>query len=148
MHKCGFGLAVFKMHEKKLLIFKTAEMAFLAVNNFFWCAFKNTKKKHACVHFFKSWIRAETRKKKYFGRVFYKNQKRTFLGVKIKYFFQICMFAFVLYCKRKHHANFHKKYWYLRPLEIFKNENLMLECRNFGLLKSCLTFSYLTCSVR
>ena len=33
------------------------------------------------------------------------------------------MFASVFYCKNKLQANFHKKYWYLSPLEFFENEN-------------------------
>ena len=70
--------------------------------------------------------------------------------------FKICISAFVLFCKRKPYTNFHQKYWYLSPLEFFWKWKLWPTCtgirsrRNFGfgLLKSCLTLGYLTCSVR
>ena len=58
---------------------------------------------------------------------FFKNQKLAFWGGKNKIVlilkFQICIFAIVLYCIRKLHTNFHKKCWYLSPLEFFENEN-------------------------
>ena len=37
--------------------------------------------------------------------------------------FTICISAFVLYCKKKLHANFHKKMLIFGPLEYFENEN-------------------------
>ena len=49
-----FWLAVFKMHEKKLLIFKTAKMAFFAVNNFFGAFSKIPKKNMRVFIFFKA----------------------------------------------------------------------------------------------
>ena len=65
--------------------------------------------------------------------------------------FQICIFAFVLYCKRKPHANFHKQILIFEAPGIFWKLKLWRACadacrvhtfRNFGfgLLKSCLTF--------
>ena len=37
--------------------------------------------------------------------------------------FQICIFAFVLYCKRKPHDNFHQKLLIFEAPGIFENEN-------------------------
>ena len=55
---------------------------------------------------------------------FFKNRKRTFSGVQNGVEFQICISAFVFYCKRKLNANFHKKILInLGPLQFFEKEN-------------------------
>ena len=83
-----------------------------------------------------------------------KTKNALFLGSKMVLFksqISNLYFCICFFCKRKLHANFHKKYWYLGPLEFFENENSDVRGHhNFGigLLKSCLTFGYLTCSVR
>ena len=56
-------------------------MAFLAVNNFFWCVFKNTKQNNNCVFIV---FKAESEPKHEEFVFFFKNQKRAFSGVKIK----------------------------------------------------------------
>ena len=84
---------------------------------------------------------------------FFRGENKIVLKLK----FEICISAFVL-VKGSFIPIFIKKYWYLSPLEFFENKNFeacalgvhhALACRNFefGLLKSCLTFCYLTCSV-
>ena len=63
-------------------------------------------------------------------------QKPFFRGSKIKFLklqFRICFSVFFLLCKRKHHADFQKKYEYLGPLEIFENENFATRAENFDL---------------
>ena len=56
---------------------KTAKMAFLTVNNFFLCTFKNTNLKNNCAS-----IEKLKHEDNCFWGVFFKNQKHTFLGVK------------------------------------------------------------------
>ena len=59
-------------------------MAFLAVNNFFWCVFKNTEQNNNCVFIV---FKAESEPKHeefFFWVFFFKNQKHAFSGVKIK----------------------------------------------------------------
>ena len=66
-------------------------------------------------------------KKHFYWVFFFKNQKRAFFGGKnkivLKLKFQICISAFVLYCKRKLHNNFHKKILIFKTPGIFENEN-------------------------
>ena len=89
------------------------KMAFLAVNNFFWCFFKNTEQNNNCV-FIVFKVKSDPKdEEKFFCVFFFKIQKRAFSKVKnqivLKIKFQICISAFVFYCKRKLHTNFHKK---------------------------------------
>ena len=90
-----------------------AKMAFLVVNNFFWCVFKNTEQNNDCVFIV---FKAESEpkpEKQFFLGVFLLKPKMCFFGgenkIVLKLKFQICISAFVLYCKRKLHTNFHKK---------------------------------------
>ena len=93
---------------------KTAKMECLTVNNFSQCVFKNTDQKNICASIV---FKAESKPKheeKYFGGVFFKNQKCTFSGVQngtyfLKVKFQICIFAFVLYVKGSFMPIFIKK---------------------------------------
>ena len=97
-------------------------------------------------------------KKKFFLGVFLQKPKTRFFGgenkIVLKLKFQIRISAFVLYCKRKLRINFHKKILIFKPPGIFWKWKIWRTCtgvrRNFGfgLLKSCLTFGQLTCSVR
>ena len=60
-------------------------MAFLSVNNFFWCIFENTKQNNNCVFIvFKGESEPKHKEKKNVGGFFFKNQKSAFSGVKIK----------------------------------------------------------------
>ena len=77
------------------------------------CVFKNTNKKNI---FASIVFKAESKPKheeKNCGGVLFKITKQAFWGVQIevlKLKFRVCFPALVLYCKRKFHANFHKKY--------------------------------------
>ena len=88
-------------------------MAFLTVNSFF-SAFSKipTKRTFVCLLFFKL-NQSRNTKKIFFWWVFYLKPKMHFFGGPKWYFlkvkFQIFIYAFVLYCKRKLHANFHLK---------------------------------------
>ena len=48
-HKCYLGQYFLKCMKKSYYFSKMAKMAFLAVNNFFWCIFKNTEQNNNCV---------------------------------------------------------------------------------------------------
>ena len=84
--------------------------------------------------------------------------KALFFGGKNKVIFklkfQTCIFAFVFYCKRKLRANFHKKILIFEPPGFFCKRKLGRVWSDaggnfgFGLLKSCLTLGYSTCTVR
>ena len=104
---------------------KTAKMAFVMANSFF-SAFTKIPTKRTFVRLFFFKLNQSQNIKNIFLWFFFKNQKRAFWGSKIvvyKLKFQICFSAFVLLCKRKHHANFHKKILMFRPPGIFENEN-------------------------
>ena len=81
-----FWLAVFKMHEKKLLIFKTAKMAFLAVNNFFG-RFQKYQKKTCVCSFFLKLNQSRNTKKNLFWEGFLQKPKTHFFGGKNKIVF-------------------------------------------------------------
>ena len=113
-----------------------------------------------CLLFLKLNQSRNTQKKNFWG-VFLQKPKTRFFGgenkIVLKLKFKICISAFVLYCKRKLYANFQKKILIFKPPGIFWKWKLWRACavarrarRNFGfgLLKSCLTFGYLPCSVR
>ena len=87
-----------------------AKMAFLAINNFFWCVFKNTEQNNNCVFIVFKAESEPKHKEKFFGG---KNK----IVLKLK--FKICISAFVLYCKRKLCTNFHKKILIFKPPGIF-----------------------------
>ena len=60
-------------------------MEFLAVNNSFWGVFKNTEQNNICVFIvFKAGSEPKHEDKLIFFGFFFKNQKLTFSGVKIK----------------------------------------------------------------
>ena len=133
-----------------------AKMAFLVVNNFFWCVFKNTEQNNNCVFIV---FKAESEPKheeKFFLGVFLQKPKTRFFGgenkIVLKLKFKICISAFVLYCKRKLCTNF-QKILIFKPPGIFWKWKCWRACagacRNFRfrLLKTCLTFGKLTCSV-
>ena len=124
----------------------------LTANSFFQCVFKNTDQKDICASIV---FKAEPKPKHkeiFFGGFFYQKPKTRFFGgpkwqfLKLK--FQICISAFVLLCKRKLRADFHRKIIIFRPPGIFENENFAAHAPTraahrkfgFGLLKSCLTF--------
>ena len=94
----------------------------------FFCAFSKIPNKITivCLLFLKL-NQSQNIKKKFCLGVFLQKPKSHFFGgqnkIVLKLKFQICISAFVLYCKRKIHTNLHKKYWYLSPLEFFENEN-------------------------
>ena len=124
---------------------------------FFLFVLKNIDQKNICASIvFKAESKLKHEERKKFGGVFFKNQKHTFFGcprwyfLKVKY--QICISAFLLcaLCKRKLHANFHKKILLFGPPGIFWKFKLWRVRQNFGigLLKSYLTFGYLTWSFR
>ena len=87
-----------------------ANIAFLMANSFFKCILKNTDQKNICASIVlklsQSW------------------NTKNFLGGVLKLKFWICFSAFVLLSKKKLHADFYKKLYYLGPLEYFENENL------------------------
>ena len=126
-----------------------AKKAFLAVNNFFLVRFQKYLTNNNCVFIV---FKAESEPKheeNIFIWVFL--QKPKFAGknkIVLKLKFQICISAFVLYCKRKLHTNLKKKILIFKPPGIFENKNfdarvLVRAARRnfrFGLLKSCLTF--------
>ena len=92
-----------------------AKMAFLAVNNFFWCVFKNTVQNNIYVFIVFEAESEPTETGRQIVCVFFLQiPKALFFSVKNKIIFklkfQTCIFAFVFYCKRKLRANFHKKY--------------------------------------
>ena len=101
-------------------------MPFLTINNFF-CGFSKIPTKRTFVRLLFLKQNQSRNKKKIFFWGFLQKPKTHFFGGPKWYFlkvkFQICTSAFVLYCKRKLHANFHKKYKYLSPLEFLENEN-------------------------
>ena len=71
---------------------------------------------------------SQSTKKKILLGGFLQKPKTLFCRGKIKIVFklkfQICIFEFVLYCKRKPHANFQKKILIFKALEFFENENI------------------------
>ena len=82
-----------------------AKMACLADNTLFWVrAFSKIPNKITivCVLFIKLNQSLNTKPK----TCFFRSKNKIVLKLK----FQICIFAFVFYCKRKLHINFHKKY--------------------------------------
>ena len=93
-----------------------AKMAFLAANNFFLVRFQKYRTNNNCVFI-------ETPRKKKISGVFLQKPKTRFFGGKnkvvLKLKFQICISAFVLYCKRNLHTNFHKKILIFKPSGIF-----------------------------
>ena len=119
-----FRSVCLKMHEKKLLIFKMAKMAFLVDYNFFLCAFSKTpNQKNNCVFIvFKAESEPKHERKNCLGVVLQK-PKTCFFGGKnkkvLKLKFQISISAFVLYCKRKLCTNFHQKILIFKPPGIF-----------------------------
>ena len=67
-------------------------MAFLAVNNFFWCIFKNTEQNNNCVFIvFKAESEPKHEEKICFWLFFFKNQKRAFAFFVVNNFF-LCVF--------------------------------------------------------
>ena len=89
-------------------------MAFLVVNNFFLCVFKNTEQNNICVFIvFKAESEPKHEEIFYLG-VFLQKPKTPFFGGKnkivLKLKFQICISVFVLFCKRNFCINFHIKY--------------------------------------
>ena len=154
-----FWSVFLKTHKKQLLTAKNGQNGVFAVNNFFLCVFKNTDQKDICVSIvFKAESKPKHKENFFWGGFSSKTKNALFRGPKwyfskVKY--QICISAFVLYCKRKLYANFHKKYYFLGPLEFFEYENLtpVRRCARpdileLDFLKQYLTFGYLTCSVR
>ena len=107
-------LSVFlKTHKKSYLPQKTAKIAFLTVNNFYCPFSKYTDQKNICAS-----IKSQSEpkhKEQFFGGPKY--------SIAFKTQFQICFSAFVLLCKRKHHANFHKKILIFGHPGFFENEN-------------------------
>ena len=98
-------------------------MAFLVVNNFFWCVFKNTEQNNICLIIV---FKAESEPKheeNIFVCVFLQKPKTRFFGGKkkivLKLKFHICISAFVLFCKRKLRINFHKNILIFKPPGIF-----------------------------
>ena len=88
--------------------------------------FKNTNQKNICASIVFKAKSKPKHEENVFGGFLQKPKTHFFGGPKwyfLKVKFQICTSAFVLYCKRKLHANFHKKYKYLSPLEFLENEN-------------------------
>ena len=87
-------------------------MAFLAVNNFFWCVFKNTEQNDNCVFIVFNAESEPKHKEHIFLGVFLQKAKTSCVEGKnkivLKLKFQICISAFVLYCKRKLYTNFKK----------------------------------------
>ena len=71
---------------------------------------------------------SQSTKKKILLGGFLQKPKTLFCRGKIKIVFklkfQICIFEFVLYCKRKPHANFHKKILIFKALEFLKMKTL------------------------
>ena len=106
------------------------KMAILAVITFF-CAFSKipTKRTFVCLLFLKLNQSRNSKKVLFFlgGGFLQKPKTHFFWGPKwyfLKFKFQICISAFVLYCKRKLHANFQKKNLYLTPWNFFKIKTL------------------------
>ena len=128
-------------------------MAFLMVNNFF-CAFSKipTKRTFVVLLFLKLYQSRNT-KKNFWGGFSSKTKAHFFVGPQwyfLKVKFQICISAFVLQCKGSSLLIFTKNINIMAPWNCLKMKTLTLMCQNFGigLLKSYLTFGYLTCSVR
>ena len=109
-----FRSVCLKMHEKKLLIFKMAKIAFLVVYNFFFGAFSKTPNpKNNCVFIVFNKAESEAKhEENFFLGVFLQKPKICFFGgenkIVLKLKFKICISAFVLYCKRKLYTNFLK----------------------------------------
>ena len=57
-----------------------AKMAFLAVNNFFWCVFKNTEQNNNCVFIVFKAESEPKHKEKFFLGVFLQKPKTRFFG--------------------------------------------------------------------
>ena len=134
-----------------------ATMTFLAVTNFFYGAFSKIPNNITIVFlFFLKLNQSQNTNHKFFFGVFLQKPKTRFFGdenkivLKLKY--KICISAFVLYCKRKLCTNF-QKILIFKPPGIFWKWKCWRACagacRNFRfrLLKTCLTFGKLTCSV-
>ena len=83
--------------EKKVINFqKWPKWRFWRLVTFFWFVFKNTEQNNNCVFIVFKAESEPKHKEKFFGG---KNK----IVLKLK--FKICISAFVLYCKRKLHAN-------------------------------------------
>ena len=118
---------------------------------------KYRSKEHLCVYCFEAESKLKHKEKNFCGGFLLKPKTHFFEGPKwyfLKINFQICISAFVLLCKRKLHAHFHQKILIFGPPRIFSKWKLWRACdgrlQNFEiiLLKSYLTFGYLTRSVR
>ena len=88
-------------------------MAFLAVNNFFWCVLKNTEQNNNRVFIV---FKAESElkhKENFFLGVFLQKPKLRFFGGKnkivLKLRCQICISAFVFYCTKEASYQFSQK---------------------------------------
>ena len=106
-------------------------MAFLVLKTFFWCIFKNTEQNNICVFIvFKAESELKHEEKKILG-VFLQKPKTCFFGGQNKRVFklklQICIFVFVLYCKRKLHAYFNQKILIFEPQGIFFQNEIFLD---------------------
>ena len=102
-------------------------MGFLTVKNFF-CAFSKIPTKRTLVRLlFLKMNQSRNTKKHFFGGVFFKNQKHTFLGVQNSTFkksnFKFVFLRLFINVKGSSLPIFPKKYLYLGPLEFFENEN-------------------------
>ena len=77
-----FWSVFLKKHKKRYQPPKTAKMAFLFDSQeLFLCVFKNTDQKNICASIvFKAESKPKHEEKFFWGGVFFKNQKRTFLG--------------------------------------------------------------------
>ena len=118
---------------------------------------KYRSKEHLCVYCFEAESKLKHKENNFCRGFLLKPKTHFFEGPKwyfLKINFQICISAFVLLCKRKLHAHFHQKILIFGPPRIFSKWKLWRACdgklQNFeiGLLKSYLTFGYLTRSVR
>ena len=157
-------VSIFENAWKKVINFqKPQKWHFVGLITFFGAFSKLPNKiTFVCLLFLKP-NQSQNRKEKFFLTVFIQKPKTRFFGgqnkIVFKLKFQICIFAFVLFCKRKLLANFHKKILIFEPPGMFWKWKLWCACAGarrprerryfgFGLLKSYMTFGYLTCSVR
>ena len=89
-----------KMHKKRYLPPKTANIVFLMVNNFFLCVFKNTDQKNICASIvFKAESKPKHEEKPFLGGFLQKPKTHFYGGPKwyfLKVKFHICISAFVL----------------------------------------------------
>ena len=119
-----FWSIFFKMHEKKFINFqKQPKWSFWRLKTLFGVFSKILSKIiFVCLLFLKL-DQSRNMKTNLFFWVFLQKPKTHFFGGKNKIVFKlkfiICIFAFVLYCKRKPHINFHKQILIFEPPGIF-----------------------------